>query len=100
MLGRFKWIPVGLLLFALLAAGIGGTLVMAQGPTATPTAPSTGGASTPSAPNSLTSLYWQALAQRLGLSVDKLQQTVVDARKDAINQAVKQGLLTQTQAER
>jgi uncharacterized protein YidB (DUF937 family) len=45
-------------------------------------------------------LYWQTLAQRLGLSVDRLQQTIVDARRDAINQAVQQGLLTQAQADR
>ncbi len=94
MFGRFKWVLVGLFVLVLLAAGIGGTSILAQGPTTTPTAPST-----PSAPGSLSDLYWQALAQRLGISVDKLQQTAVDARKDAINQAVKQGLLTQAQAD-
>jgi polyhydroxyalkanoate synthesis regulator phasin len=105
--GKFKLVLIGLLVVVLLAAGIGGTLVLAQGPTTTPTpatptptAPATSGTPTPSVPKSLSDLYWLALAQRLGISVDKLQQTVVDARKDAINQAVKQGLLTQAQADR
>jgi polyhydroxyalkanoate synthesis regulator phasin len=111
VLGRTKVVLIGLVVLVLLAAGIGGTLVLAQGPTTTPTAPAasttptptapaTSGTPTPSAPRTLSDLYWQALAQRLGLSVDKLQQTIVDARKDAINQAVKQGLLTQAQADR
>jgi hypothetical protein len=45
-------------------------------------------------------LYWQSLAQKLGTTVDKLQQATTDARKDALDQAVKQGLLTQAQADR
>ncbi len=100
MSSKWKIFLVGLFVVMLLVAGVGGTMVLAQGPTSTPTAPATGGTPTPSAPKTLSDLYWQALAQRLGLSVDKLQQTVVDARKDAINQAVKQGLLTQAQADR
>ncbi len=111
MFGKLKIVLIGLFVFVLLAAGIGGTLVLAQGPTTTPTAPAAGttptptgpatsGTPTPSAPKTLADLYWLALAQRLGLSVDKLQQTIVDARKDAVNQAVKQGLLTQSQADR
>jgi len=45
-------------------------------------------------------LYWDALAKRLGIPVDKLQQAMQDARKDAANEAVKQGILTQPQADR
>jgi hypothetical protein len=47
----------------------------------------------------LTDLFWQAFAQRLGITVDKAQQAATDARKDALSQAVKQGLLTQSQAD-
>lgn len=77
----------------LLAVGIAGTVVLAQGPTPT-TPPAQQGKS------SLGQLYLQALAQRLGTTVDKLQQAAKDARTDAINQAVKQGLITQAQANR
>jgi hypothetical protein len=95
---------MGALLIALLALGVGGTLVLAQGPTTTPTAPSaTGTPSTTGAPSTqaktLTDLFWQAFAQRLGITVDKAQQAETDARKDALTQAVKQGLLTQAQAD-
>ncbi len=100
MFSRMRLVFISLIVFVLLGTGIGGTLVLAQGPTTTPTAPAAGTSATTSSPKSLSDLYWQTLAQRLGLSVDKLQQTIVDARKDAINQAVKQGLLTQAQADR
>jgi ribosomal protein S20 len=43
-------------------------------------------------------LFWQSLANKLGLSVATVQQDVIDAAKDAINQAVKQGLMSQAQA--
>ncbi len=102
MLGKTRIILVGVLVIALLALGVGGTIVLAQGPTSTPTpAPTTapGAATTPSSnTKTFAQLYWEALAQRLGITVDKLQQAATDARTDAINQAVKQGLLTQTQA--
>ncbi len=111
MFGKFKVVLIGLFVLVLLAAGVGGTLVLAQGPTTTPTAPAAGttptpsgpatsGTPTPSAPKSLSDLYWQAFAQRLGIPADKLQQAAVDARKDAINQAVTLGLLTRAQADR
>ncbi len=111
MSSKFKFLFVGLFVAVLVAAGVGGTIVMAQGPTTTPTAPAAGatpttaapatsGTPTPAAPSTLSDLYWQVLAQKLGLSVDKLQQTIVDARKEAINQAVTKGLLTQAQADR
>jgi len=45
-------------------------------------------------------LYWQTLAQKLGTTVEKLQQAMKDARKEAATEGVKQGLLTQKQADR
>lgn len=86
MKGRTKFILAGVLVFVLLAAGIGGTIAFAQGPT---TSGKTWG-----------NLYLQALAQKLGTTVEKLQQAMTDARKDAAAQGVKEGLLTQAQADR
>jgi hypothetical protein len=101
---KVRFVVMGALLIALLAVGVGGTLVLAQGPTTTPAAPSaTGTPSTSGAPSTqaktLSDLFWQAFAQRLGITVDKAQQAETDARKDALAQAVKQGLLTQAQAD-
>ena len=89
MFGKGKFIAAGALVFALLAAGIGGTVVLAQ----SPTPQSQAGAKT------LADLFWQSLAQKLGTTVDKLKQAETDAHKDAITQGVTQGLLTQTQAD-
>jgi ABC-type Na+ efflux pump permease subunit len=90
MSGKTKFIVAGVLVFVLLAAGIGGTIALAQGPTPTP----------PSGGKTWVDLYWQALAQKLGTTVEKLQQAMTDARKESADQAVKQGLLTQAQADR
>ncbi|MCI0475428.1 MAG: phage protease [Anaerolineales bacterium] len=87
MSGKMKWIVAGLLVVTLLAVGIGGSVALAQGPK-----PPTGG-------KGWMQLYWDALAKKLGVPTDKLQQAMTDARKDALDQAVKQGLLTQTQAD-
>ncbi len=86
MFGK-KVVVAGILVALLLAAGIGGTVALAQGPTTTP-------------PKSLADLYWQILAQKLGTTVEKLQTAMTDARKEAATQAVKEGLLTQAQADR
>lgn len=82
-----KWIIVGLLVTTLMVAGIGGGIALAQGPTPTP-------------PKTWMDLYWQTLAQKLGTTVEKLQQAMKDARKEAATEGVKQGLLTQKQADR
>jgi hypothetical protein len=87
MLSR-KWILAGLLVVTLLAAGVGSGLALAQGPTP----------STP--PKTWLELYWQTLAQKLGTTVEKLQQAMQDARKEAAAEGVKQGILTQSQADR
>ena len=87
---RTKVVVAVALVMVLVLAGIAGTaVVLAQGPTPTP----------PNRAN-LAQLFWQALAGKLGISVPTLQQDITDARKDAINQAVKQGLITQAQADK
>ncbi len=52
--------------------------------------------STPAATNC--DQYMQALAQHLGVTVDKLSQAAKDAAKDLIDQAVSLGRLTPDQA--
>lgn len=86
MLSKTKFILAGVLVIALLAAGVGGTIALAQGPTP--------------APKTWMELYWQTLAQKLGTTVEKLQQAMTDARTEAAKQGVQQGLLTQNQADR
>ena len=86
---RNKLIIATALVVMLLAAGVTSTVVLAQGPTPTP--PARG---------NLAQLFLQALANKFGVSVPTLQQNFADARKDALNQAVKQGLITQAQADK
>jgi len=90
MFSKTKWTlyAAGLIVAVLMAVGLGGSVVLAQGPQ-----PPTGRAN-------WMQLYWDALAKRLGVTTDKLQQAMTDARKDALDQAVKQGLLTQAQADK
>lgn len=87
-------VTVGVLL-AVTIIGIGTLWAQGGGPTATP-APANPQA-TPSAPN-YCQQYMQSLAQHLGVSVDRLTQASKDAAKDMIDQAVKDGRLTQDQA--
>jgi uncharacterized protein YidB (DUF937 family) len=88
MFKQTKWIIAGALVFALLVAGVGGTIAFAQGPAPAP------------AGNAWMNLYWQTLAQKLGTTVEKLQQATNDARVEAAKEGVKQGVLTQAQADR
>ncbi len=85
MNNKKKLIVAGVLVLALLVAGIGGTAALAQGPAGTG--------------NTLENLYLSTLAQKLGTTLDKLQQAMASARQDTASQAVKQGLMTQTQAD-
>jgi hypothetical protein len=89
MLSKTKIMIAGALLAVLLVLGVGGAVVLAQGP-----------APTPSKGNRVAwgQLYLQALASRLNTTVANLQQAMNNARTDAINNAVKQGLITQAQA--
>lgn len=87
---KAKIILAGALVTALLVAGVGGAVVLAQGPTPTP-----GGGRA-----ALGQFYLQALASRLGTTLANLQQAMTGARTDAIDNAVKQGLITQAQADK
>ena len=42
--------------------------------------------------------FWNALATRLGVTLDKLKEAITGASTDTIDQAVKDGKLTQDQA--
>lgn len=88
MSNKTKFIVAGALVFALFVAGVGGTIAFAQGPAPAPSG------------NAWMNLYWQTLAQKLGITVEKLQQAMNDARSEAAKEGVKQGVLTQAQADR
>jgi len=90
MSNKTKIILASALVVVLLAAGAGGAVALAQGPTPTP----------PGGKAGIGQLYLQSLASRLGTTLDKLQQAMKDARTDATNNAVKQGLITQAQADK
>jgi polyhydroxyalkanoate synthesis regulator phasin len=70
---------------------IGGTAVWAQGGTQ-------GGTPTPTPAQERCQAYETTLAQKLGISVEKLQQAQKDTVKDLIDQAVKNNKLTADQA--
>lgn len=70
----------------LMLAVAAGTVVSAQGTTATPAAQS--------------SLFWASLAQRLNTTPVALEQAVRGAAKDVVSQRVSAGQLTQAQADR
>lgn len=89
MFSKTKFVVASLLVIGLLAMGVGGAVVLAQGPTPTP-APKPGA--------QMNQLFWDALAKRLNTTLQALQQAIADARQDAINQGAKQGLITQAQA--
>ncbi len=77
---------------------------LAQAPaTPTPSAPNNTPNQTAPAQGTLTDIanaFWNALASKLGLSVDTVKSDVTDAQKAAIEQAVKDGKLTRAQADR
>ncbi len=68
-------------------------VAFAQTPTP-PTSP------TPQSPlSAYNQTFWQTLANQLGTTVDKVQQAVRDALKAVVAQALKNGQLTQSQAD-
>ena len=77
------------LLVALFAAVAAPGAAFAQGPTPAPTTPT----------NTIDQTFWQALANKLGITLDRLQQAVKDAAKEAIAGAVSNNRLTQSQAD-
>ncbi|MCA1554886.1 MAG: DUF2680 domain-containing protein [Chloroflexi bacterium] len=98
----------GMVAVIVALGAIGGTAVLAQSVTPTTTAavqdktaPTSGSAiqDTAQQKNDDRCTQWQdALAKRLGIPTEKLQQAQKDAAKDFIDQAVKDGKLTQEQA--
>lgn len=82
----------GALALAVVLGGVGGSgVALAQGPT-TPTTPQ-------QAPiHQAAQAFWQALANRLNVTLDTLTQAVRGAAKDVVAQAVTGGTLTQDQA--
>lgn len=103
---KVKWIAAGALIgMAVLAFLVVGSLVLtqdqvasAQAPTATPTAVPKSGTPAPSQSNIGTD-FWQRLATKLGLNVNDLTAKAVEARKDMLDQAVKDGRITQAEAD-
>ena len=53
----------------------------------------------PSQSSAYNQTFWQTLADKLGTSVDKVQQAIRDALKAVVAQALKDGKLTQTQSD-
>ncbi len=76
-------------------AAVGG-IASAQTPTQTPTTPTA-----PTAPpgSDLDKSFWAALAARLGVTSDRLNQAVKDAAKDTIANALSNNSITQAQAD-
>ncbi len=117
---KSRWLGLGAgVVLILVAFGValaqGGPLFSAAGTalaqtasTPTPAAqPTTAPSNQPStAPNQqgtntdILNAFWNALASKLGISVDTLKSDVTDAQKAAIEQAVKDGKLTRAQADR
>lgn len=87
-----KWLIVGFGVVAMVLAlgmgGKGGGVALAQSPQPTPK------------PAAMGQNFMAALAQRLNLPADTLQQTVKDAAKDTVKRAADAGKLTTQQAEK
>jgi hypothetical protein len=100
-MGKSKKILIGtagFLVVAVIAAGawlvVSPTgLSFAQAPSATPLP----GQATPTK-GVYNTFFWNALATRLGVTLDKLKAAITGASSDTIDQAVKDGKLTQDQA--
>lgn len=69
------------------------------GSTATPTAPSYATPPDQTARTDMVNAFWNALASRVGVAVDKLKSDAVAAEKDVIERAVASGKLTRAQAD-
>lgn len=86
-----------------LLQGVGqdsASVAFAQGgSTATPTAPSYATPPDQTARTDMVNAFWDALASRVGVAVDKLKSDAVAAEKDVIERAVASGNLSRTQAD-
>lgn len=93
---------IGVLAVTLIAAGMlvafsPARISFAQAPT--PTAPPATGAPANGGLNSYTVSFLNAFASRLGVTVDKVKEAYAGAIGDSLDQAVKDGKLTQAQAD-
>jgi hypothetical protein len=111
---RSRWIGLSIGLVLILAAfgvvawqsrtltvSAGQNVALAQGAaTATPTAsPQTPNAAPTVTTSAIGDAFWTALAAKLGVSVDTLKADALQVRKDMLDQAVKDGRITQAQAD-
>jgi uncharacterized protein YidB (DUF937 family) len=107
---KARWAGLGLGVLVILAAfglvawqglsvvNSGGIALAQAAPTPTPTlAPNP--KPTPQTKSDIGDQFWSALAAKLGISVDDLKAKALQVRKDMIDQAVKDGRLTQAQAD-
>ncbi len=82
-----------------VSPSLGQSVAQAQAAaTAAPTAAPKPTTSPSTATNTIGATFWQGLAAKLGVSVDTLKSDALQVRKDMLNQAVKDGKLTQDQA--
>lgn len=109
---KSRWIGLGMGVMLILAAfGVvawqslsltaSQNLALAQAPatpTPSPAAPSTAPKSGPTATD-VGNAFWTQLAAKLGVSVDTLKADALQVRKDMLDQAVKDGRITQAQAD-
>jgi hypothetical protein len=90
-----KTLIASLMAIVLLGSGLLSGVSLAQTPTP-PIPPS----SQPATPPSPGDVFWSALAAKLNVSVDNLKAAFRDAAKTVVAQLVKDGKLTQTQADK
>jgi hypothetical protein len=82
-------------------AQAGATATPSASPTTAPsTSPSTAPSQQPSAQQqAIGDTFWSILAGKLGVNADDLKSKALDARKEMLDQAVKDGRITQAQAD-
>jgi polyhydroxyalkanoate synthesis regulator phasin len=91
---RTKTLIASLMAVMLLGNGLWGGIALAQTPTP-PNPPSGQSAASPSPGD----VFWSALAAKLGTNIDNLKAAFRDAAKAVVAQRVKDGKLTQAQAD-
>lgn len=109
---KSRWVGLSIGLVLILAAfGVmawqsltlvaGQSVALAQGgPTATPPASPSNPSTAPTVTtSSIGDAFWVALAAKLGVSADTLKADAVQVRKDMLDQAVKDGRVTQAEAD-
>ena len=89
-----KTLIASLMAVVLLGSGLWGGIALAQTPTP-PNPPSSQSAASPFPGD----VFWSALAAKLGTNIDNLKAAFRDAAKAVVAQRVKDGKLSQTQAD-